>query len=179
MRWASQDGVPADIEPVVAPQTAPQIPLPPPPVGFVHAWDPNLTRYILMPAETRAVPAPLQSVSHPTTAAPVNPPGGMGRVIPFRPQANMLVKQAGLDPYDGFIQGVPEIPIPGTGGTDGMKGNYDPELAHEIAEVQAEIRTSTPGMHSGFVPMQGDGHESVASLNYPNGSKTIADLPRK
>ncbi len=90
----------------------------------------------------------------------------------------MLVKQAGVDPYDKFVQSIPEIPIPNAGGTDGMAGQYDPELTAEIAAVQSEIRSSTPGMTQGFSPMEGDGHEAVGDLNYPNGSASIKDLPR-
>lgn len=178
LRWATHDGMPAvDIEPAPAPQAPPQIAVPPAPVGYVNAWDTGLNRYILMPAATRSAPAPLR-VSHPADPSPSNPPGGMGRVIPFRPQANMLVKQAGVDPYDKFVQSIPEIPIPNAGGTDGMAGNYDPELTAEIAQVQSEIRSSTPGMTQGFNPMEGDGHEAVGDLNYPNGSASIKDLPR-
>ena len=181
LRWASQDGGDADLEPAPVAPAAPQIALPPAPVGFVNAWDPGLNRYILMPAATRAAAPPLQHVAHPTTVAPANPPGGMGRVIPFRPRSNMLVKQAGLDPYDAFVQGLPEIPIPGLGSdseTDGMAGNYDPALTAEIAQVQSEIRTSTPGLHQGHDPMQGEIQEAVGDLNYPDGSSTIKDLPR-
>lgn len=175
-RWASSDGM--SLEEAAIPRAGTPSPqqhsLPAAPPGYMHAWDPRIQRYVLVPSAGFAEPAPAAYAVRPYES---NAPMPGGKVLNFRPQSSMLVKQGASEPYDDFIATVPEIPMPQSP-YDAMEGRFDPAIAAELAQAQTDIRTSTPGAPPGFMPLTGKGTDSTGDVVHRGGSGSVRDLGR-
>jgi hypothetical protein len=138
---------------------APQLNQPPP--GYAWAWMGN--QYVLVPLQQQAPQAyqpppgyaPPQQYGAPP--APPQPPGPGARVIPIRPQSNMLVRDNGQDLWAEKLAAMPDLPVqqtPGTEGYDAMAGNPSPlsiaalgPLLNEDVEARAAHAYADQPLH--------------------------------
>lgn len=187
-RWAHTD--PLSVSP--EPASAPVAPMPPPPAappGFGYVWQPpygyvmvslNPVPHAPMPG---AAPAPFVPAAHGNPYAPrPGEPSGPGPspvngggiyVQPFVPQGSMLVKQGDRDPWDERMSTLPELSVPGApppGAFDAMEGRFNPAIQRDLAQIQAEIRSSFPAAGPGFAPLEGSGVDAAGHVRHSRGS---------